>query len=251
MNTAKQNPSKITYFISDLHLSAEREDITECFLRFMQDEAPQAEALYILGDLFEVWVGDDDVSDFSELIASAIAEISKRMPVYFIHGNRDFAIGNTFADRCGMQLLPEQAVIDLYGRQTLISHGDELCTRDIEYMKFRKKARGWWWPTMMLALPLRLRKKIAARGRRVSQKNHQRLTEEIMDVTPAEVHRVMRHYGVDFFIHGHTHRPNVHNFELDGERKQRIVLGDWYDQGSILLASANELSLQTRAFSGQ
>jgi UDP-2,3-diacylglucosamine hydrolase len=214
----------------------------------MQNEATQAEALYILGDLFEVWIGDDDVTTFSEGIADAIFTISKQMPVYFIHGNRDFAIGEQFAKRSGMKLLPEQAVIDLYGRKTLISHGDELCTRDVEYMKFRKKARGWWWPRLMRALPLFMRRKFAENGRKTSQKNHETLSAEIMDVTPAEVERVMRDYEVDYFIHGHTHRPNVHHFDVDGSPRQRIVLGDWYDQGSILLASAEHLSLQNRPF---
>lgn len=238
----------ITYFISDLHLSAQREDITACFLRFMQQEAVQAEALYILGDLFEVWIGDDDISEFSNTIADAIKRVSEKMPVYFIHGNRDFAIGKDFAKRSGMQLLPEQAVIDLYGRKTLISHGDELCTRDVEYMKFRKKARGWWWPKLMLALPLRLRRHIADKGRKTSQQNHKALTAEIMDVTPSEVDRVMREFDVKYFIHGHTHRPDVHQFDVDGIERQRIVLGDWYDQGSILLATEQALSLQTRPF---
>jgi UDP-2,3-diacylglucosamine hydrolase len=238
----------ITYFISDLHLSAQRDDITACFLHFMQDEAPQAEALYILGDLFEVWIGDDDKTPFSDRIADAIKQVSLQMPVYFIHGNRDFAIGNAFAKQSGMQLLPEQAVIDLYGRKTLISHGDELCTRDLEYMKFRKKARGWWWPKLMLSLPLWLRRKIAEDGRKTSQKNHKQLSAEIMDVTPSEVDRVMREFDVRYFIHGHTHRPDIHDFEVDGTPRQRIVLGDWYDQGSILLASADKLSLEVRPF---
>jgi len=234
----------ITYFISDLHLSAERNDITECFEHFMQTDAIHAEALYILGDLFEVWIGDDDVTAFSERVADAILAISKKMPVYFIHGNRDFAIGKRFAARSGMQLLPEQAVINLYGNKTLISHGDELCTKDLEYMAFRKKARGWWWPKLMLSLPLSWRKKIAEKGRKVSQNNHKSLSEEIMDVTPSEVIRTMQHYQVDTFIHGHTHRPKVHEFLIDDAPCKRIVLGDWYDQGSILKASPEELSLQ-------
>nr|WP_136251914.1 UDP-2,3-diacylglucosamine diphosphatase [Ningiella ruwaisensis] len=240
--------SSITFFISDLHLSAQRPDITACFDNFMQNEAPQAEALYILGDLFEVWIGDDDITDFSEHIANTIAQVANKLPVYFIHGNRDFAIREGFAKRCGMQLLPEQAVIDLYGRKTLISHGDELCTRDKAYMKFRKKARGWWWPKLMLALPLSWRRRIAENGRKTSQNNQKVLTADIMDVTPSEVDAAMRRFEVDYFIHGHTHRPNIHRFNLDGRARQRIVLGDWYDQGSILRASPDELSLEVRPF---
>lgn len=131
-----------TLFISDLHLSAERNDIAQCFFDFMEKEAPGCDALYILGDLFEVWIGDDNKTVFSEQVANAIAKVAAHTKVYFIHGNRDFAIRDDFAKRCNMQLLPEQFVIDLYGRKTLISHGDELCTKDIEYMKFRKKPAG-------------------------------------------------------------------------------------------------------------
>lgn len=236
-----------TYFISDLHLSPQRKDITACFLAFLRDEAVKADTLYILGDLFEYWIGDDDITEFSERVADAILTISNHIPVYFIHGNRDFAIGKRFASRSGMTLLPEQTVIDLYGRQTLISHGDELCTRDLEYMKFRKKARGWWWPALMLSLPLSWRKKIAENGRKISQHNHKGLSAEIMDVTPSEVHRVMLQHEVAYFIHGHTHRPNIHSFTLNGIDRQRIVLGDWYDQGSVLLASPEQLSLTVRA----
>jgi UDP-2,3-diacylglucosamine hydrolase len=243
--------TSFTYFISDLHLSAERDDITQCFISFMQNEAQHAEALYILGDLFEVWIGDDDLSEFSQTVANTIAQLSSQVPVYFIHGNRDFAIREGFAKRAGMEILPEQSVIDLYGRKTLISHGDELCTRDIAYQAFRKKSRGWWWPRLMLALPLRLRRHLAKRGRVTSQNNQKQLTADIMDVTPSEVDRVMRKFDVRTFIHGHTHRPNIHRFELDGIARERIVLGDWYDQGSILLATPDELSLHVRPFSSQ
>jgi len=245
-----------TLFISDLHLSAERPDIAQCFFDFMQNEAPEAETLYILGDLFEVWIGDDDITDFSESIADAIAAVAKHIPVYFIHGNRDFALGERFARRCNMQLLPEQVVIDLYGRKTLISHGDELCTRDLAYMKFRKKARGWWWPKLMLSLPLFLRKKLAAKGRQTSKNNQMALADDIMDVTQSEVERCMQAHEVSLFIHGHTHRPYIHDFciadtsnsHAQTRSVQRIVLGDWYTQGSILIANDTSLRLETRSF---
>lgn len=241
-----------TLFISDLHLSAERDDIAQCFFRFMENEAPHADALYILGDLFEVWIGDDDKSPFSQQVAAVIAKLSEVTPVYFIHGNRDFAIRDAYANQCNMQLLPEQFVINLYGRKTLISHGDELCTRDLAYMKFRKKARGWWWPRLMLALPLSLRKKLASKGRQVSKNNQMQLSEDIMDVTQSQVEAAMLNHNVDLFIHGHTHRPKIHNFVVQRNEKQqqmqRIVLGDWYSQGSILVATPNNLSLETRHF---
>ncbi len=238
----------VTYFISDLHLSADRQDINNCLFRFLQNEATHADALYILGDLFEVWIGDDHITPFSDSIAAALKSLSATVPVYFIHGNRDFAIRQAFADRAGMTLLPEQQVIDLYGRRALLMHGDELCTRDIEYQKFRKKSRSWWWPRIMLLLPLKTRQKIANDGRETSKNNQKQLTAEIMDVTQSEVELAMQQHKVDLLIHGHTHRPHVHEFTLNDKPMQRIVLGDWYDQGSILIADADHLSLEERAF---
>lgn len=237
-----------TLFISDLHLSEDRTDIVQCFFTFLQTEALKADALYILGDLFEVWIGDDNETAFSQSIARAIAKVAQSVPVYFIHGNRDFAIGERFAKSANMQLLPEQYVIDLYGQKVLISHGDELCTKDIEYMKFRKKARGWWWPKLMLALPLTLRKKIAAKGRETSKNNQLSLSADIMDVTQSEVEAAMLKHNVRYFIHGHTHRPNIHNFSVNNTDMQRIVLGDWYTQGSVLIASQAQFTLETRDF---
>jgi UDP-2,3-diacylglucosamine hydrolase len=238
----------VTYFISDLHLSADRKDINGCLFRFLQTEALDADALYILGDLFEVWIGDDDITPFSESIATALKTLSATVPIYFIHGNRDFAIRQSFALRAGMTILPEQHVIDLYGRKALLMHGDELCTRDIEYQKFRKKSRSWWWPRLMLLLPLKTRQKIANKGRQTSKNNQAQLTAEIMDVTQHEVELAMQHHGVDLLIHGHTHRPKVHKFMLDTKAMERIVLGDWYDQGSILIADKQDLSLENRVF---
>lgn len=238
----------VTYFISDLHLSADRQDISDCLFRFLKKEALNADALYILGDLFEVWIGDDDINPFSESIAQALKILSANVPIYFIHGNRDFAIRQTFADKAGMHILPEQYVIDLYGRKALLMHGDELCTRDIEYQKFRKKSRGWWWPRLMLMLPLKMRQKIAKSGRETSKNNQTKLTAEIMDVTQHEVELAMQRNGVDLLIHGHTHRPAIHNFTLANQLMQRIVLGDWYDQGSILIADEQNLRLENRSF---
>ena len=235
-----------TYFISDIHLSESRQDITDCLLKFLNEEAPKAEALYVLGDLFEYWIGDDNVTPLSTIIADAFKTLSASIPIYFIHGNRDFAIRETWTSSAGITLLPEQHVIDLYGVKTLLSHGDELCTLDLEYQKFRKKARGWWWPRLMLALPLWLRKGLAERGRKTSQKNQSKLTEEIMDVTPEEVVKTMDHYGVKQFIHGHTHRPNIHREKLADGYGTRIVLGDWYDQGSIGKFSTQGVSLEVR-----
>lgn len=233
-----------TYFISDLHLSADRPDITQCLADFLQQHASSAQALYVLGDLFEYWIGDDDRSDFNEQIALMFKQVSDiGVPIYFIHGNRDFLIRERFAKRAGMTLLSEQAVIDLYGTPTLILHGDELCTQDIAYQKFRRKARSWWWPRIILSLPLSLRRYLAKRGRETSQKNQQKLTMEIMDVSPPEVVNYLERFGVQRMIHGHTHRPNIHQLNANAKEAERIVLGDWYDQGSMLKVTAKELEL--------
>ena len=238
-----------TYFIADLHLSADRPDITQCLFDFLANEAPQAEALYVLGDLFEVWIGDDNVTPFNTSVADAFRQLSQQVPIYFIHGNRDFAIREQWAAKAGMQLLPEQTVIDLYNTPTLITHGDELCTRDVAYQKFRKKSRSWWWPRLMLALPLWYRRKVAEKGRRQSKQNQQGLRPEIMDVTPSEVVKTMVEYGVQRMIHGHTHRPDVHSLTVNDACAIRIVLGDWYEQGSVLKVCPDEFELQTRRFS--
>ena len=238
-----------TYFISDLHLSADRADINDCLFEFLSNQAPNADALYVLGDLFEMWIGDDDLNDFTLSIADAFKRLSdKGTPIYFIHGNRDYLIRDKFALKAGMQLLPEQYVVDLYGEPTLLMHGDELCTKDLEYQQFRKKARGWWWPRLMLMLPLSTRRKIAEKGRKTSQKNHTNLTAEIMDVTQQEVEKAMLNHQVTRLIHGHTHRPAIHNLQLQGQAAQRIVLGDWYEQGSILKVSKHQVDLTNLAF---
>lgn len=237
-----------TYFIADLHLSADRPDISACLYQFLEQEAPQADALYVLGDLFEVWLGDDNVTPFNSAVAAAFRAVSQHTPVYFIHGNRDFALRQGWADKAGMTILPEQTVIDLYGTPTLITHGDELCTRDVAYQKFRKKSRSWWWPRLMLAMPLWFRRRVAENGRKTSQKNQQQLRAEIMDVTPSEVVKVMEQHQVQRLIHGHTHRPAIHTLQVNNQPAQRVVLGDWYEQGSVLSVSAQGCDLQQRAF---
>lgn len=238
--------SSYTYFISDLHLSAERPDITQCLAEFLQGRGLGSDALYVLGDLFEYWIGDDDRSAFNEQVAGLFKQFAQTgVPIYFIHGNRDFLIRRKFAQRAGMTLLNEQEVVDLYGTPTLILHGDELCTLDLAYQKFRKKARGWWWPHMILALPLWLRRRIAENGRKTSQQNQKQLTMDIMDVTQQAVIERMKSHSVKRMIHGHTHRPAVHDIFVDGQPAQRIVLGDWYDQGSMLRVTASEIELLT------
>lgn len=237
-----------TYFIADLHLSAERPDITSCLMQFLESDAKEADALYVLGDLFEVWIGDDDVTPFNTAIAEAFSTLSQQVPIYFMHGNRDFAIRKGWTDKAGMTLINEPTVIDLYGTPTLITHGDELCTRDVAYQRFRKKSRSWWWPRLMLALPLAYRRRVAKNGRAESKENQKHLKPDIMDVTPDEVVKVMELHKVQQLIHGHTHRPNIHTLTANGKPATRIVLGDWYDQGSSLRVSREAIKLQNHNF---
>lgn len=241
--------SAFTYFIADLHLSAEREDINQCLFEFLREKAPHADALYVLGDLFEVWIGDDDQNSFTLSIAKAFYNLSQSgVPVYFIHGNRDFLIRERFANQAGFKLLPEQVVINLYGQGTLIMHGDELCTQDIEYQAFRKKARSWWWPRIMLSLPLSTRRKLSRKARDISKQTQSKLTPEIMDVTHEAVQRTMEKYSIQRLIHGHTHRPAIHEFIVNNQAAQRIVLGDWYEQGSVLKVTEDKIDLMAMQF---
>lgn len=237
------------YFIADLHLSEDRPDITACFLSFLQAEAPKAQTLYILGDLFEYWVGDDDDSPFVAKIAKALKTLSlSGTEIYFIHGNRDFLLGKKYAQKAGMQLLPESCVVDLFGQKALIMHGDTLCTRDIDYQKFRKKSRSWWWQLMIKSLPLNMRKKIAASYRHKSAQAKQSKSLDIMDVTEEEVVYQLEQAQVQLLIHGHTHRPAKHLLQANNHAAQRIVLGDWYQQGAWLKVSATEMELLNTPF---
>ena len=235
-----------TLFIADLHLSAERADITSAFLQFLQQDAVQADALYILGDLFEVWIGDDNPEPLLCEVASQLKQLSQQVPVYFIHGNRDFLLRERYAKSAGMQLLPAHKVIELYGTPTLIMHGDSLCTADIKYQKFRRWWDQRWWQNLMLSLPLWYRQRLAKKARHKSAAYKATLSgdaNQIMDVTPEEVVRVMEEAGVRHLIHGHTHRPKVHQVPLAQGTGQRYVLGDWYQQASYLKVSADDWQL--------
>lgn len=241
-------PEQHTLFIADLHLAADRSDITAAFLRFLREQAMHAEALYILGDLFEVWIGDDNPEPLLAEVASALKTVSDSgVALYFIHGNRDFFLRNAYAKRCGMTILPPAKVIDLYGKPTLIMHGDSLCTLDIAYQKFRKWWNQPWWQWLMLNMPLWYRQRLARKARAKSAKYKQQYMAQaqpqIMDVTPDEVPRVMAEAGVLRLIHGHTHRPAVHKLDVNGKMAERYVLGDWYTQSSYLKVSASQWQL--------
>ncbi|WP_370302890.1 UDP-2,3-diacylglucosamine diphosphatase [Rheinheimera baltica] len=240
-----------TLFIADLHLAADRPDITAAFLHFLRAQAIHADALYILGDLFEVWIGDDNPEPLLDTVATALATLSAQVPVYFIHGNRDFVLRQGYASRAGMQLLPQLQVINLYGTPTLIMHGDSLCTLDIAYQKFRKWWNQPWWQWLLLKTPIAYRQRLAAKARRKSAEHKARYASQqqpqIMDVTPDEVPKVMADAGVLKLIHGHTHRPTVHQLEVNGKAAQRYVLGDWYTQSSYLKVSASQWQLYFNA----
>ncbi len=239
--TAGQAP---TYFISDLHLEISRPALIAAFKEFLFTTASDAKAIYILGDFFDAWIGDDDNSALVADIKSALTQRSASgTPIYFTHGNRDFLIGEKFAQQANVILLPEEQVIDLYGTFALLLHGDQLCTDDVDYLAFRRKVRNPAWQKKMLAYPLWLRKLIAAYMRHKSRKAHQQKSDEIMDVAEETVSATFKHHKVCKMIHGHTHRPAKHTHVIDGKPSERFVLGDWGDTGWYLKADADEIQL--------
>jgi len=233
-------------FISDLHLDPERPAVTALFLGFLATRARAADALYILGDLFEAWIGDDDEMPLNlEVIRGIRACVAAGTPVYVMHGNRDFLLGERFAVQSHASLLPDPACIELYGTPTLLMHGDLLCTDDTEYLKFRKMVRDGSWQSELLAKPLAVRREMAAEMRRESRETNAGKPESIMDVNPAAVRDIMTQHGVTRLIHGHTHRPGVHELQVGGQPARRYVLGDWYAQGSLLECNRDGCRLQT------
>ncbi|ODM32087.1 UDP-2,3-diacylglucosamine diphosphatase [Marinobacter adhaerens] len=217
-----------TLFISDLHLEESRPDITEAFLGFLDGTASGVDQLYILGDFFEAWIGDDERTPLQEQIAAALRKLrDSGTDIFLMHGNRDFLIGEDFCKRAGATLLDDPTVIDLHGTPTLLMHGDSLCTADVEYQKFRANMRNPQWQQMILQRPLKDRQQMARQLREISMAKNQGKEEFIMDVTPEEVIKDMEAHGVQHMIHGHTHRPAVHELIANGLPAKRIVLGDW------------------------
>ena len=222
-------------FISDLHLEAQRPDITRAFLRFLDEQASQAEALYILGDFFEVWLGDDNPDPLADEVSSALLALSRRgTRIHLMHGNRDFLIGKDFCRRSGCTLLNDPTVIKLNGEPVLLMHGDSLCTDDIGYMRMRRWLRNPLSLFILRNLPLKTRHRIGRKLRNESQQRTRYKALDITDVNQDEVLRVMRKHQATTLIHGHTHRPAVHPLEIDGKAVQRIVLGDWDKAGWVL-----------------
>jgi UDP-2,3-diacylglucosamine hydrolase len=242
--------TRFTYFLSDTHLQAACPQSARCFIDFLNGPAQAADALYILGDLFEVWVGDDDENAFNEQIKHSLRQATQRgLSIYLIAGNRDFLIGQSFASSTGVTLLKDHSVVNFYGQETLLLHGDSLCTLDTVHQRFRQKTQHPGYRRCFLSLPLWLRQAIANRIRKRSQARNYSLNPTIMDVSPDAVLEALAQSHTLRMIHGHTHRPAIHHLQHEGKDYQRIVLGDWHQNGSILkLPEKGEPSLITLAF---
>ena len=234
---------KPVLFISDLHLDESRPAVTRLFLDFLQQRAARAEALYILGDFFEAWIGDDAVPPGHPVIAALRALTASGVPLYVMRGNRDFLLGSRFEEITGAKLLADPTVIDLDGTPTLLMHGDSLCTDDREYQQFRAMVHNPPWQAQFLAKSIPERIAMAKQARQESMSRNSTLAEEIMDVNQEAVRATLEEHGVRRLIHGHTHRPAVHKLETRDGEAERIVLGDWYDQGSVLRCQGGECEL--------
>jgi UDP-2,3-diacylglucosamine hydrolase len=232
-------------FISDLHLDTDRPEVVELFEDFAAQEAAHADALYILGDLFEAWVGDDDSNASIDKVIAALAQLSNHgVACHFMHGNRDFLVGERFAAATGCKLLGDYETIEVYGTPLLLTHGDLLCTDDDAYIDLRATVRDPEWQSAFLDKPLAERRKIAADMRAVSRTEVAAKPSAIMDVNATAVRETMQRFGVHFLLHGHTHRPGIHEFDLDEHAAARIVLGDWHKSGSLVRWSEQGFTLE-------
>ncbi len=240
---------KPTLFISDLHLDPGRPDILRQFRRFTETYGPQAEAVYILGDFVEYWIGDDDTGHGLDAEFRQLGQLAKQIPVYLMHGNRDFLIGPTFAAQNGIRLLQDPNVIDLYGQRTLLLHGDTLCTDDLQYQAFRRMVRDEHWQRDFLQKPLAERRQIVMGLRATSKLATRGKSDEIMDVNADAVAAAMTQHNVNLLIHGHTHRPGAHELKINIKSAQRIVLGDWYNRGNVLIYRPEGFELRDTDFS--
>lgn len=233
-------------FVSDLHLDASTPEANQQFLEFLRTHAARAEALYILGDLFESWVGDDEGDAEKARICAGLRELTDRgVACFALHGNRDFLLGREFCNRTGIRLLPDPIVAELDGERVLVTHGDTLCTDDRSYQELRSTVRTVDWQRRFLSLPLTVRTSFANRARAGSRAHMERLTPQIMDVNQDTVAAAFRAARARRMIHGHTHRPAVHEMLVDGQPTQRIVLGAWYEQGSYLWQERGQFDSRT------
>lgn len=233
------------YFVADVHLNEAQPAITAGFLRFLQ-QLPDNSQLYILGDLFDYWVGDDAATPLHHQIADALRELSLRgIKKYFIHGNRDFLVGQRYAIQCDMQILPAITLIPSAHDNLLILHGDLLCTDDQSYQRFRRYMHSHWLQKIFLWLPLYLRNKIANRLRNKSQQHNAEKSAYIMDVNPQAVIDMMNKYQTSIMIHGHTHKPAVHSVALGSQQGQRFVLGAWHDNADYVVVDKGKIVLNS------
>lgn len=239
-----------TLFISDLHLTSEQPQLSVQLFRFLADQARSAQALYILGDLFDAWLGDDVLDDpQGDPLAREIADALRALhdagtEIMVMHGNRDFLLGARFAQASGARLIEDPTVVTLGARRVVLMHGDTLCTDDIAYQKFRALARSKAFQEEFLAKPLAARRVLAQEYRAKSEQTKRATPEEIMDVTPSAVGEAFRRHALSCMIHGHTHRPATHVIEVDGRRCERWVLPDWDRRGGFLVAEDKRLSLE-------
>lgn len=228
-----------TLFASDLHLDSEAPWAIDAFLAFLDGPARDADALYLLGDLFEAWVGDDDDDAGNVRACEGLARLTRAgKAVYAMHGNRDFLLGESFEQRTGVKLLPDPVSVELHGVRTLLSHGDVFCTEDLPYQELRSIVRQPGWQRRFLALPLDSRRALASAARADSKAHTERQIPVLMDVNPDAVTRAMKATGARRLIHGHTHRPAIHRFDVDGVKAERVVLAPWYESASCVAVDA-------------
>lgn len=227
-------------FISDLHLEESQPKITALFLNLLETYRKKAASLYILGDFFEVWIGDDNLTPFNQSIINALRKATDRgFPIFIMHGNRDFLLGKRFCKATGCRLLPDEHVIHFPGKPTLLMHGDILCTADKKYLNYRRKSRHWLFQRLFLCKSLEKRRLIAKRYREMSMTHMSRAPDHYLDVSQAEVMRLMKKHEVNYLIHGHTHRPATHTFLLNEKPATRTVLGAWHDGANALICQPN------------
>ena len=225
----------IVLFVSDLHLDASRPAATEAFLRFLRQDAQKVDVLYILGDLFEYWISDEDPNPhYREVVAALATLTASGVRCFIMHGNRDFMLGDQFIRETGTTLIHDPTLIYAGGRSVLLSHGDMLCTDDLSYQRFRKIVRSNWFQNIYKWLPFAFKSRLAAKARRRSVQLLGNKPPEILDVNQDAVVSILQQYDVDTLLHGHTHRPAIHEFEANKRQLSRIVLGDWYESGSVL-----------------
>lgn len=235
---------KPTLFISDLHLGPQNPSRIDAFARWLQAQPGSCGALYILGDFFDAWIGDDDDSPLAQQVIEELNRFSSKTPTYFMRGNRDFLIGESFCQRAGLTLLEDPHTLELGGQRVLLMHGDTLCTADQEYQQFRAMVRSSAWQKQVLSLPLPQRRVMAADLRSKSQSMSAIKAEDIMDVTPSEVVKVMAQHQAQTLIHGHTHRPAIHDLTVNDKPAKRYVLGDWHETGWCIRADAEDMILE-------